>query len=148
MFLHHVTLCTGEVCEVPHPDLDLPDRARLRALIGGRAVDGWTAEIFRASTKFIGFRLVYSGRHIVSSSLCLHESISGPLWDRILKFPGIRQPKPVRPTRVPWLASQLQVKNVIDIPNEGAATHMQDAGGLERLVAWELIDGELSKADP
>lgn len=139
--LEHITLTTGGWRTSPRSEVS--DTA-IDAVRAGMAEDrevagsGWRVRLVPGGPDGVHvFDLLHRGRRMVACWLCIDESHTDMLWRyaRQAAGPGARLS---RPDRVPWLAAAIVPEDISALLRE--PTVIAEAGDLERVVAWALIE--------
>ncbi|WP_414832207.1 hypothetical protein [Afifella sp. YEN Y35] len=145
--LAHLTWQTGHVRLSPRDEVSDGAIARLRAAWDNPAeeIDGTGWRIVPRPTPGRGVYLwdqIHEGHHIATAALCTRETMAAELWRQLAAtLPG---PAPERPARVPWLVAILIADPTVMTDPAVFTDVLAEAGDLERVVAWALIDAETS----
>ncbi|MDB5523882.1 MAG: hypothetical protein JWM58_1645 [Rhizobium sp.] len=145
----HVTVNTGASRTSSRSEMqpDALDRMRrmlaASTLMQGKLGDtGWSAVFVMQKAGAYAFDLLHEGQRVVTCILCLDDQSSKPAWstiDAMPRDPGVRLR---RPEETPWLAAFISPNHLAMRDPAMFADILIEAGDLERLIAWCLIDAE------
>lgn len=149
--LEHITLTTGHRRMSPKTETD----PSVRALVW-QALDSageapadvgaeWSVVRIGPSDADIGgavYELAHRGRDVAACWLCWNPASSDMLWS-LASHASHASPTAEPPTSVPWLAVRL-FTNISVMLDPAMSEIMMEAGDLERIVAWALIERQAS----
>lgn len=139
--LEHVTINTGasRISARREVDESVVDHVRAGLAAGGDVGGGWSVRLVAAPEGLHVYDLLHEGVAMVTCVLCVDPRLSLRAWNDVLRAapPGVRLHEP---TLVPWLAVIIRMTDLVTADPTLFADVIQQAGDLERVVAWALID--------
>ena len=86
------------------------------------------------------YDMLFEGQPVVMCLLCTDPRADKIMWDSAMLLPNVTGAIVHKPKATPWLAAYLRLDHPgIANPAEFADV-LHEAGDLERVVAWALID--------
>jgi hypothetical protein len=140
--LEHITLTTGASRLSARREVaDAAIDAVRMALADDGAIAGtkWSVALLPSPLGVFAFDLAWGSQPIASCWLCVNNAQSRELWTQICLMPTIPGTRLHEPIHIPWLAAALTVDPQWLVTSD-YRNIMFEAGDLERIVAWALID--------
>ena len=150
--LEHITVLTGHRRMSPKSETDTAVRAMVWQALdsaGEAPADvgaEWSVTRIGPFAGDIGvavYDLAHRGRAVAACWVCWDPASSDTLWSLASQADPLAPSAASPPPRVPWLAVHL-FTNISVMLDPDAAEIMLEAGDLERIVAWALIERQAS----
>lgn len=139
--LEHITITTGASRMSPRAEVDAGVIDLVRAdMAAGRPLMGTEWRYHALPTPAGGrvYDLTHGDAPIVRCWLCLDARVSDDMWAAASAAPLDQRVRLTRPRGAPWLAAALRPECLQAVMRRPSI--LVEAGDLERVVAWILID--------
>lgn len=139
--IDHITLTTGAARMSARSEVDDRVLARVRAdMAAGAALIAtpWRVALLPTPEGGHVYDLTHGATAIARCWLCVDAAVSDAMWTSAQSGVADRLVRLSRPRGTPWLAAAIQ-PSAIEVALTRPAVLME-AGDLERVVAWALIE--------
>lgn len=139
--LAHLTLSTGHLRHSPRSEVSEDAIRAAREMIGGATLRGWTVRVLPGIPRGAAvYDLLHDGRRVVACYLGIEPGPAAEMWAQMQRtFARLPMPPADQP-RTPWLAVMLVPDPAVMADPVAFFDILLEAGDLERVVAWALIE--------
>lgn len=139
--IEHITITTGATRMSPRSEVDDQVLARVRAdMMADAPLMGtaWRVAVRETPAGGHVYDLTHAGAEIARCWLCVDRSVSDAMWEAAQSGVIDERVRLARPRGAPWLAAAILPGAITAALARPAV--MMEAGDLERVVAWALIE--------
>jgi hypothetical protein len=139
--IEHITITTGASRMSPRAEVNTGVMDIVRAdMAAGRPLMGteWRYHPLPTPAGGSAYDLTHDGTPIARCWLCIDPAVSDDMWEAASAAPLDERVRLTRPRAAPWLAAALRPEAVPAVMKAPAI--LVEAGDLERVVAWILLD--------